>query len=107
VFFVEELRVHSTLKEDDRRDYEIYKELKRLYKLELERADRLNDKAIALVSSSGVISALYVGLGTFALGRITRENNGYPFLVFFLMLAMIFLLYPSSQVSQLIHYLHT
>lgn len=79
------------MKEDDRRDYEIFKELKELYKSELERADKLNDKAIGLVSSSGVVSALYVGMGTFALERISRENLYYPYLVFFLMLGLLLL----------------
>lgn len=81
----------NTLNENDRRDHEIFKELKQLYKSELERADRLNDKAIGLVSSSGVVSALYVGMGTFALERISRENPYYFYLIFFLILGLLFL----------------
>ena len=80
------------MKENDRRDYEIFKELKELFKLELERADKLNDKAIGLISSSSILSALYVGMGTFALERISRENLYYPYLIFFFMLSLLLLI---------------
>lgn len=73
---------------DEKRDYEIYKEIKEIYRLEWERADKLNDKAIGLVTSAGIIMALYMGLGTFTLEHISTANIYYPSLTMVLMFGL-------------------
>lgn len=84
----------------DLRDYEIYKELKEIYKLEWNRTDKLDEKAIELVKSTGVIMALYLGLGTFILETISASKIYFPLLamilIFGLTLFVIALLFGLS-----------
>lgn len=74
--------------DDEKRDYEIYKEIKGIYKLELERSDGLDDKAIGVAGSAGIVAALYMGLGTFTLEHISTTNIYYPSLSFILMFGL-------------------
>lgn len=76
--------------QEQKRDNEIFKEIKEIYKLEWQRADKLNDKAISIVTSAGTIMALYVGLGTFILDRVSRSNAYYPWLISVLMFGLLF-----------------
>ena len=73
---------------EEKRDYEIYKEIKEIYKLEWERSDRLDDKAIGVVRSAGIIMALYMGLGTFTLEHISTASIYYSFLTMILMFGL-------------------
>ena len=64
-------------KEELKRDYEIFKEIKKIYELEWQRTELLHEKAINVVTSTGIIMALFVGLGTFSLEHILPSNPFY------------------------------
>lgn len=82
------MSIKANTSSDEKRDYEIYKEIKEVYEMEWQRADRLDDKAIRVVTSAGTIMALYIGLGTFILERISSSNIYYSLLTLVLMFGL-------------------
>jgi len=74
--------------EQEKRDYEIYKELKNRYDLENQRNNHLHDKAIQIASSTGTIMAIFIGLATFSLEKISKSNIYFPWLTLVIMFSL-------------------